>query len=56
MIIKHIQTEIEVPPCILKVAIMARDSTYASVLVIRLHLNPSSVTPNVYLLMFLHAS
>ena len=50
MIIKHIQTdEIEVSPCILKVAIMARDSTYASVLVIRLHPNPSSVTPNVYL-------
>ena len=49
MIINHIQTEIEVSPCILKVAIMARDSTYASVLLIRFHPNPSSVTPNVYL-------
>ena len=47
MIIKHIQAEIEVFLCILKVAIMARDSTYASVLLIRLHPNPSSVTPNI---------
>ena len=43
-----IQTEIEFFACILKVAIMVRDSTYAGVLLIRLLPNLSSVIPNIY--------
>ena len=57
VIIKHIQTETEVPLCILKMAIIARDSTYASVLLIRLHPNPSSVRLNIFhFWWFLHTS
>ena len=52
MIIKRNQTEIEVSKGILKVAIMARDSTYASVLLIRLYPNPVSVTPKLIFITF----
>ena len=47
-----IQTEIEFSTCILKVAIMARDTTYASVLLIRLHPNPLSVIPILIFITF----